>query len=62
LSDSIKRSLIKTVTWRILGTSATFVVSWAVTGSAGTASAIAVAQIVVNTVLYFVHERMWQRC
>jgi uncharacterized membrane protein len=61
LSDSIKRSVIKTVTWRILGTSATLVVSWAITGSWGTASAIALVQIITNTLLYFVHERLWQR-
>jgi uncharacterized membrane protein len=59
LSDSYPRSLIKTVTWRITGSGATFLISWLISGSWTVAGSIAMVQIVANTVLYYAHERAW---
>jgi adenylylsulfate kinase len=58
-SDSHSRSLVKAVSWRAIGTLETFVISWAVTGQAGTAGGIAGIQAVLSTLLYWYHERVW---
>jgi uncharacterized membrane protein len=59
--DSASRSLAKTITWRITGSSAVFAISWAFTGNASMASTIALAQLVISTTLYFIHERIWNQ-
>lgn len=59
LNDSHLRSLIKTLTWRVTGSGATFVISWIIAGSWTIAGTIALIQIVANTVLYYCHERVW---
>ena len=57
--DTNARSLTKTITWRLAGSGATFGISWLVSGDVAVAGSIAVIQIVANTVLYYVHERIW---
>lgn len=57
--DSTKRSIAKTISWRLTGTGATFGISYLVSGSFGLASTIAVIQLTANTILYFAHERIW---
>ena len=61
LSDSNKRSIAKTFSWRITGTTLTFAISYVVTGSWAIASGIAVVQMFVNTIAYYLHERIWDR-
>ena len=55
------RSIVKTVTWRLTGSSATFAVSYAIVGSFAVSSAIALVQLTLNTALYYIHERIWSR-
>ena len=57
--DSNRRSIAKTVSWRVAGSLSTFSISYLVTGSFGVAGSIAVVQMVVNTLLYYFHERIW---
>jgi uncharacterized membrane protein len=59
LNDSHARSLIETLTWRLTGSGATFLIAWLISGSWSIAGSIAVIQIVANTVLYYLHERLW---
>jgi uncharacterized membrane protein len=59
--DSNWRSLAKTLTWRITGSTSTFTIAYLITGSFGVSSIIAVIQMCVNTVLYWLHERVWSR-
>jgi uncharacterized membrane protein len=61
LSDTPKRSLAKTISWRITGSGATFAISYAVLGDVTISSTIAVIQLTFNTFLYFVHERAWDK-
>ena len=61
MTDQPKRSLVKTITWRITGSSATFLISYLISGNLTIAGTIAVIQVVANTLLYFIHERMWNR-
>jgi uncharacterized membrane protein len=61
LSDRFSRSLVKTLTWRIAGSTSTFTIAYLITGSIGLSSGIAVVQMIVNTFLYWAHERIWNR-
>jgi uncharacterized membrane protein len=51
----------KTLSWRVVGSSSTFLISYMITGQAFLATSIAVIQMIVNTILYYVHERVWLR-
>lgn len=55
------RHIAKTITWRITGTSATFLIAYILTGDFGVAGTIGLAQVIVNTVLYYIHERVWYK-
>jgi uncharacterized membrane protein len=59
--DKSIRSLVKTVTWRLTGSAATFLIAWLISGNLLIAGPIAAAQLVMNTVLYYIHERIWTR-
>lgn len=59
--DSPKRSIAKTISWRITGSGATFAISYAILGDVSVSSTIAVIQLTCNTLLYFVHERVWNK-
>ena len=59
--DSNKRSITKALTWRALASLATFIISYVVTGNFAAATGIASVQVVVNLILYYVHERIWNK-
>ena len=57
--DSHPRSIAKAVSWRLLGSIDTFVLSLIFTGSLRLAGSIAVTEMFTKMVLYYVHERVW---
>ena len=59
--ESKSRSLTKTITWRVTGSGATFLIAFLISGTWQLAGTIAIIQLVANTVLYYVHERFWAR-
>ena len=58
-TESHRRSIVKAITWRILGSIDTFVLSLIVTGSAHKAGVIASIETVTKIFLYYLHERGW---
>ena len=56
-----KRHIVKTITWRIVGTLDTFLLSWLITGSAKIGAAIGGIEIVTKMILYYFHERAWYK-
>jgi len=58
-SEAHSRSLAKAVSWRILGSVDTFLLSWLFTSSVKAAGAIALSEVVTKMVLYYLHERAW---
>jgi len=56
-----QRSGLKAITWRIIGTADTFVISWAITKEPVTAGAIASFEVFTKTILYYFHERGWNK-
>lgn len=61
MSDSTVRSIAKTISWRITGSGATFLISYVVSGNFSIAGTIAAIQLTANTLLYFIHERIWNK-
>jgi len=57
--ETTARSIAKTVSWRVTGSTATFAISYAILGDFAISGTIAAIQLTFNTVLYFVHERVW---
>ena len=59
--DSHARSLVKAVSWRVVGSADTFILSMIVTGNAKYAVSIASAEALTKIALYYVHERAWRK-
>lgn len=59
--ENAMRSLGKVVTWRILVTITNFVGGWLASGSWQVGLGVVSFALVVNSVLYFFHERTWNR-
>jgi uncharacterized membrane protein len=59
--DSKKRSIAKTISWRFTGSFSTFMISYIISGNFTIAGSIAVVQIIANTLLYYFHERIWDK-
>jgi len=56
---SYKRHIAKTISWRVIGTLDTIVLSGVITGSWSTGLAIGGVEVFTKMVLYFLHERAW---
>lgn len=59
-TNTITRSLLKTITYRIIGTIATMAISYFVTGSLKFGMAIGGIDVASKLIIYFLHERAWQ--
>ena len=59
--DSNNRSIAKTISWRLTGSFSTFMISYLILGSFSVAGSIAIIQIIANTLLYYLHERVWNK-
>ena len=57
--ENIKRSIVKTISWRVVGTLATVTISYVMTGTLALAFSIGGIELVSKMVLYFFHERTW---
>jgi len=59
--ESTLRSMVKALSWRITGSGATFLISFLISGNFTVAGSIASVQLITHTVLYFIHERIWNQ-
>lgn len=53
------RSFAKAVSWRIVGTIDTMIISWLITGQIAVAVSIGSVEVVTKMILYYGHERVW---
>ena len=58
---SYKRHIAKTISWRIVGTIDTVIISGLITGSWGAGLAIGGVEVISKMALYFLHERLWYK-
>jgi uncharacterized membrane protein len=59
--ESHGRSISKAVSWRILGTLDTFLITLLVTGSFRWAGSIASVESISKIILFYLHERAWSK-
>ena len=57
--EKITRSIAKTISWRLVGTLDTIIISWIITGEIAMALSIGSIELVSKMLLYFFHERAW---
>jgi uncharacterized membrane protein len=55
------RSLIKSMSWRIVGTLDTILISYFITGEMSFALSIGGIELVTKMMLYVAHERLWNK-
>ena len=58
---SYKRHIAKTISWRVIGTLDTIILSGVITGSWTTGLTIGGVEVITKMILYFFHERAWYR-
>ena len=56
-----QRSAVKAISWRIIGTIDTFILSFLITHKPITAASIAGFEVLTKTILYYFHERGWDK-
>lgn len=59
--DKPYRSLIKTISWRTIGTLDTMLISYIITGSLGMAASIGGIELFTKMALFYFHERAWNK-
>ena len=57
--DSRSKSLVKAISWRIVGTLDTILISWILTGTLTLALSIGSIELFTKFFLYYAHERLW---
>lgn len=59
--ESPMRSVLKSLSYRAFGSLATFLIALAATGRLGVSAAVGLTDAAVKSLLYFTHERFWDR-
>lgn len=61
MSEKTYRSIAKSISWRTIGTIDTIVISFIITGSPQLAVSIGGIEVITKMILYYIHERTWNR-
>ena len=56
---SKSRSILKTISWRIVGTLDTMALGWFLTGDPLLGLKIGGLELITKFILYYIHERIW---
>ena len=59
--EQLKRTIIKTITWRVVAIMTTMIAFYLYSRDIEKSVIIASIDNLVKTVLYYVHERLWNR-
>ena len=58
---SRKRHLLKTITWRFIGTLDTMLIAWMISGDPLVGVSIGGVELFTKMILYYIHERVWYK-
>jgi uncharacterized membrane protein len=58
---SRKRHVLKTITWRIIGTLDTMLIAWIISGDPMIGISIGGVELFTKMILYYLHERVWYK-
>jgi uncharacterized membrane protein len=61
IKNSLKRHILKTISYRILGTLITVIIAYSLGASLKVSSMLGVGELVLKPVIYFLHERLWYK-
>ena len=61
IKESRLRSVLKAASWRVLATSTTIVIAYAITGKINDALEIGAVEVVAKMAIYYFHERAWAK-
>ena len=53
------RSILKTISWRIVGTLDTIALGWVITGDPTVGLKVGGLELITKFILYYIHERLW---
>ena len=56
-----KRHLAKTITWRIIGTTDTLLLSWFISGDLSIGISVGLVELFSKMILYYFHEQFWYK-
>ncbi len=55
------RHLLKSLTWRVIGTIDTIIIGWVISGEPLIGLKIGGVEVITKMILYFIHERVWYK-
>ena len=58
-ADKPVKSVMKAISWRIVGTLDTMIISYIITGKITLALSIGSVEVITKTILFYFHERLW---
>jgi uncharacterized membrane protein len=58
-ADKPIKSIMKSISWRIVGTIDTMIITYFITGRVTIALSIGSVEVFTKTILYYFHERLW---
>lgn len=61
LADSHYRSILKSITWRIIAAFITSLIAWSMTRRFSLAAAIGLGDGFIKIGVFYLHERLWNR-
>ena len=61
IDHSLKRHILKTISYRILGTLTTVIVAYSLGASIEVSSMLGIGELVLKPIIYFFHERVWYK-
>ncbi|OUR69353.1 hypothetical protein A9Q76_09820 [Arcobacter sp. 31_11_sub10_T18] len=61
MQEKAYRSVVKTISWRVIGTLDTMIISYFITGDLIMAASIGSIEVVTKMILYYFHERAWNK-
>lgn len=61
MAEKARRSIAKTISWRTVGTLDTIIISYFITGNLAMAASIGSIELFTKMVLYYFHERAWNK-
>ena len=61
IDHSLKRHILKTISYRILGTLTTVIIAYSLGASIEISSMLGIGELVLKPIIYFFHERVWYK-
>ena len=57
--ESRYRSVLKTLSWRMVATTTTFLLVFIFTGKLALSAGVGVTEVIIKLIFYYFHERLW---